>query len=53
MISDVLSEAVEDIKRYQRHMPDIYANNERLKRLVAEMDAVRALLDTPPEKLEA
>lgn len=49
MISDTLFEAHEEIERYMREMPQVYDSiRPRLDALLAEMDAIRALLDTPP-----
>ncbi len=48
MISDVLFEAIEDIRRYQREMPDIYGAEdikESIDDLVVRMDEVRQQLD--------
>ena len=55
MISDVLSEAVTDIRDYLTRMPDVYPPGDpvtvRITALVTEMDAVRQVLDTPPPDL--
>ena len=49
MISDTLCEAAEEIRRYQREMPDIYgADKDMLDHLVACMDYVRSICDIPP-----
>lgn len=53
MISDVLSDAVAEIREYLDHkspFPSCYQGpvRERIERLVAEMEAVRIVLDTPP-----
>ena len=52
MISDTLSEAVEDIRRYldEPIFADVYqgAVRQQIEELVAAMDATRVLLDTPP-----
>ncbi len=48
MISDVLFEAMEDIRRYQREMPDIYGDEDikqSIDDLVVRMDEVRQQLD--------
>ncbi len=48
MISDVLFEAIENIRHYEREMPDIYGTPDvkpHLDDLVARMDEVRKLLD--------
>jgi hypothetical protein len=54
MISDVLFDAIEEIRRYRTDpvFAESYADPElsaRLDRLVADMDAMRAFLDTPPD----
>jgi hypothetical protein len=55
MISDVLSEAIEQIRDYLTN--PVYAGvygepaepfRQRIEKLVAEMDEVREILDTPP-----
>ena len=55
MVSDVLSEAVESIRRYLAEpvYKDVYAGATRtdLESLVGEMDAMRARLDDPPDPL--
>ena len=51
MISDVLFEALADIRGYLSDpitAPYYGAVRERIDALVAEMDAVRVVLDTPP-----
>ncbi len=49
MISDVLSEADAEIRRYLRDMPDVYAaDREKIQTVLAAMDSLRAYLDTPP-----
>ena len=51
MISDTLFEAVEEIKRYRRDMPDVYGDAEvsaEIDAVVEAMDALRAKLDAPP-----
>lgn len=52
MISDVLSSTEIDIQEYLDHegTRDCYqgAMRERVERLVAEMAAIREILDTPP-----
>jgi hypothetical protein len=53
MISDVLFEAVKEIRRYQRDMPRSYDFMKgELDWLVEEMDRIREMLDTPPEMKE-
>lgn len=47
MISDVLSDAVSEIKRYLDDEPD-YAYAEEIKKVCFVMDAMRGLLDTSP-----
>ena len=50
MISDVLSEAVDDIRAYLRSSPHVYANvRAELDELVTDMDAIREHLDCAPE----
>jgi hypothetical protein len=48
MISDVLSQAVEDMKWYVEHMPAVYAGRPRVLALIEQMEAMRRELDTPP-----
>jgi hypothetical protein len=51
MISDTLFEAADEIERYLREMPDVYADADirpRIDALLAEMKAVQNILDTPP-----
>lgn len=49
MISDILSEASAEIRRYQTEQPSVYRRwQQRLDALTTEMDALRAELDTPP-----
>ncbi len=48
MISDVLFEAIEEIHRYEREMPDIYGAEDvkpHIDALVTKMDEVRKILD--------
>jgi hypothetical protein len=55
MVSDVLFEAVQAIKQYQRDMPHVYGGDLApiIDGLVAHMVQVREVLDTPfPEKSE-
>ncbi len=50
MISDILSDAVVEIERYEREMPDVYAPiKDTLGALKAHMTYIRVLLDTPPD----
>jgi hypothetical protein len=51
MISDVLWEAIEEIREYQAKFPDAYGGElePRLDKLVADMDAKRIELDTDPD----
>ena len=49
MISDVLSDAIHSIREYQEKCPQCYDDiRPRIDRVVATMDALRALLDAPP-----
>jgi hypothetical protein len=52
MISDVLSEAAYSINDYLTSYPDAYPADgplaARIRACVAEMDAIVAILDTPP-----
>jgi hypothetical protein len=49
MISDVLSDAAFEIRRYQKEMPDFYEQSrDRIDKVVAAMDALRIFFDTPP-----
>lgn len=49
MISDVLSDAVDEIRHYQREWPDNYSPLDPAIKTVCEvMDALRLHLDTPP-----
>lgn len=48
MISDVLSDAANQIRRYQAEMPENYeAIRPRIDAVVRVMDELRAYLDTP------
>ena len=50
MISDVLAQAISDIRGYQRDLPKVYRDlKPRIDRLVAEMDKLRDELDTAPQ----
>jgi hypothetical protein len=49
MISDTLSDAAAEIRRYLKDMPHVYADTAPLiGDLLKKMDTVRALLDAPP-----
>jgi hypothetical protein len=49
MISDVLFDAVEEIRRYQRDMPDAYESMQaEIDAVTTAMDLLRAKLDAPP-----
>lgn len=51
MISDVLSQAADDIRVYLRRMPTVYAGCEpQICELLERMDALRRELDTPPSR---
>jgi hypothetical protein len=53
MSSDVLFDAAEAIRGYQRDQPDAYDGMKaELDRLLAEMDRIRIVLDTQPWDLE-
>tara|TARA_B100000378_G_scaffold230812_1_gene195847 strand:+ start:1853 stop:2023 length:171 start_codon:yes stop_codon:yes gene_type:complete len=48
-VSDTLSEAVDEIRDYLDTNPGMYrAVRPRIEALLAEMEQVRVLLDTPP-----
>jgi len=50
MISDVLFDAIDQIKGYQEHLPQVYADLEKqINLVVAAMDWLRAELDKAPE----
>lgn len=50
-ISDTLSSAVAEIAAYRAARPDAYAElAARLDDLIAEMTAIRIVLDTPPDE---
>ena len=52
MISDVLSDAVDEIAWYLNEMPQVYANRrDRLLVLIQELDAMRRELDALPQEL--
>ncbi|QOG20404.1 hypothetical protein [Bradyrhizobium sp. SEMIA] len=54
MISDVLSDAGDEIRRYMNEMPEVYVHHrQRIKRLLDDMDTLRIQLDTPPSAHEA
>jgi hypothetical protein len=48
MVSDVLSDAIAEIREWQRILPKIYGNWPELERVVLAMDELRQTLDTPP-----
>ncbi|MCK1503069.1 hypothetical protein [Bradyrhizobium sp. 188] len=49
MISDVLHDAGDEIRRYMNEMPEVYVNHrQRIKLLLDDMDTLRIQLDTPP-----
>ena len=49
LISDTLSDAVQEMRNYLRDMPEVYAEaRPELEKLIADMDAMRARLDAPP-----
>ncbi len=51
MISDVLSDAIHEIKRYQREMPDVYNDHkEKIERAKKVMNDLRIFFDTPPRR---
>lgn len=51
MISDVLHEAVAEIKRYQQSLPQCYDGlRVEIGKVTAAMDALRTWLDCPPTK---
>ena len=50
MLSDTLFDGVQEIQDYRKRYPDIYNPlKTRLDALVTEMDAIRKLLDFPPD----
>ena len=54
MISDVLWEALQDLRDYRRNCPDVYrAVSGELDDVMARMDALRATLDTPPDVVQS
>ena len=49
MLSDTLSEAIEEIERYQREMPDVYDYiKEEINQVKEAMRKLQIELDTPP-----
>lgn len=54
MISDVLFDAIEEIKRYKKDMPEIYVDNKEIaERLVFTLRVMREMqkyLDKSPSK---
>jgi len=56
MISDVLFEAVQEIERYEKEMPESYASEPLKSKIKAVKDTMTALqreLDTPPESVDS
>ena len=54
MISDVLADAVENVREYRRSYPVAYANlAQEIDNTVAVMDGLRTVLDAAPGILEA
>ena len=50
MISDVLADAIKQIRKFQREVPDSYdAMRQEIDRVVKAMDTLLHDLDTPPE----
>lgn len=51
MISDVLYEAILNIREYQKALPECYAGIAgEINAVVKAMDKLRAKLDAPPQK---
>lgn len=50
MISDTLSQAASQIRRYLNAYPAFYADRPLIQQALAAMDAARADLDLPPEQ---
>ncbi len=49
MISDTLSEAIYDIRQYQRDMPEVYDSIKRdIDAVTSAMERLRKQLDAPP-----
>ena len=56
MISDTLSDAIDEIRKYRENMPEAYGHQDVAKALddvTAHMDAIRAILDTPTSQMSA
>ena len=54
MISDTLSDAIDDVRTYLRDFPDVYRIlRPEVSALLVQMDAVRAKLDAIPPQVEA
>ena len=50
MISDTLSDAAAEIRRYLAEQPEVYAHvRPKIDVALAVLDAIRMELDTPPE----
>ena len=50
MISDVLFEAVEELRRYQREFRCYDGLEPEINQVIIVMDALRKKLDEPPER---
>jgi hypothetical protein len=49
MISDVLSDAVAEIRQYQRDFPEVYDSLKlEIAHVIEVMEELRRYLDTPP-----
>jgi hypothetical protein len=49
MISDILFQAIDDIRRFQKDMPETYDNlKPQIDALLRQMDRLREYMDTPP-----
>lgn len=51
MISDVMFDAIQRVNQYRRDFPDAYGDpeiSEAIDRALIAMQALQALLDTPP-----
>ena len=54
MISDILDEAIRDIKKYLRDYPDTYKDlRKEIFSTITSMDNLRAKLDKAPKKLKS
>ncbi len=50
MISDVLAESADEIRRYLKEMPHVYEEDfDSISSLLKQMDALRVKLDMPPD----